>query len=84
MAAFPYQPLPDEIDAASLVSRGAVSPTDSVVCVACGCRLEARAAVDGSPVWYHYAGAAGHDARGCSIECSGAAHDASGSPLARA
>jgi hypothetical protein len=85
MAAFAYQPPADGIDAtAGFWSRGLESPTGPVVCDACGCRLEARAAADGSRAWYHYPGSAGRDARGCAIECSAAAHDASGSALVRA
>jgi hypothetical protein len=85
MAAFAFQPAADGIDASDgFWSRGVGSPTGPVMCDTCGCRLEARAAADGSPVWYHYAGAAGRDARGCAIACSVAAHDASGGALGRA
>jgi hypothetical protein len=85
MAAFAFQPAADGIDASDgFWSRGVESPAGPVMCDACGCRLESRATADGSPAWYHYAGAAGRDARGCAIACSGAAHDASGSALGRA
>ena len=49
---------------------------DTVVCAACGCRLETREsagdAADGS--YYHFAGAPGRDARGCAVACAEAPH----------
>jgi hypothetical protein len=43
-----------------------------VTCAACGCRLKAD---EESESWYHFAGVGGRDARGCAVECVGAAHD---------
>ena len=69
-------------------SRGFGSPSatatrvssETVVCDACGCRLATRESADdagftGSRSWYHFAGSAGHDARGCTVACVDAAHD---------
>lgn len=52
---------------------------ETVVCDACGCRLTTRDTLDdagftGSRTYYHFVGAAGHDARGCSVACVDAAH----------
>jgi len=52
---------------------------DTVVCESCGCRLTTRESADdagftGARRWFHYAGAAGRDARGCSVTCVGSAH----------
>lgn len=52
---------------------------DTVVCAACGCRLTTRESADdagftGARTWYHFAGAPGRDARGCSVSCAEAAH----------
>jgi hypothetical protein len=41
-----------------------------ITCAACGCRLEQRA--DGD--WWHFAGAAGRDARGCIVACAEQPH----------
>ncbi|HEY3522794.1 MAG TPA: hypothetical protein VGK63_03740 [Candidatus Limnocylindrales bacterium] len=43
-----------------------------VTCATCGCRLQAD---QESESWYHFAGATGRDARGCAVDCVGAAHD---------
>jgi hypothetical protein len=55
-----------------------VSP-ETVVCDACGCRLTTRESADdagfsGPRRWFHFAGSAGHDARGCAVACVDAAH----------
>lgn len=68
-------------------SRGSGTPAasatrigaDTVVCGACGCRLATResaddAGFDGPRSWYHYAGAAGRDARGCTVSCVDVPH----------
>lgn len=52
---------------------------DTVVCAACGCRLTIResaddAGFDGARSLYHYTGAAGRDARGCTVTCVDAPH----------
>jgi hypothetical protein len=50
----------------------------AVTCVNCGCRLErAEEAV----AWVHFGRGAGRDARGCSVACTEAEHDAGGRPL---
>ncbi len=51
-----------------------------VTCAACGCRLEADAAVSPSS-WTHFAPMAGRDARGCRVECVGLPHDSTGRAL---
>jgi hypothetical protein len=69
-------------------SRGLGSPAptatrvsgETVVCDACGCRLTTRDSADdagytGARRWYHFAGSAGRDARGCAIACADTAHD---------
>lgn len=48
-----------------------------VTCAACGCRL--AAAEDG---WFHFSPNGGRDARGCRIDCSDVAHDATGRAVA--
>ena len=53
---------------------------DTVVCGACGCRVEAREPAGGARdaggrTYYHFAGAPGRDARGCAVACADAAHD---------
>ena len=68
-------------------SRGLGSPAatatrvtgETVVCDACGCRLTTRESADdagftGARRWYHFAGSAGRDARGCARPCVDAAH----------
>ncbi len=62
----------------ALASGGRVT---LVTCAQCGCRL--RPEDDGSSdAWYHFAPLGGRDARGCRIDCSEAAHDKGGMPLA--
>jgi hypothetical protein len=51
----------------------------TVVCDACGCRLTTRESVDdsgfgGNRTWWHFAGSAGRDARGCTVNCVEMAH----------
>ena len=48
-----------------------------VTCAACGCRLTASG--DG---FVHFNPLDGRDARGCRIDCSDAAHDVTGRPIA--
>ena len=53
---------------------------ETVVCEACGCRLSTRSSADdagftGARRWYHFAGSAGHDARGCAVACVEDAHE---------
>ena len=57
------------------VTRGAEGP---VTCATCGCRLtqDARA-----QAWVHFHPFAGHDARGCRVDCVDLPHDQEGSPL---
>jgi hypothetical protein len=52
------------------------------VCDACGCRLTTRESTDdngfsGDRSWWHFAGHAGHDARGCTVGCVEMAHSLS-------
>jgi hypothetical protein len=52
---------------------------ETVVCATCGCRLTTHDTVDdyglaGDRSWYHFAGRAGRDARGCLVACSESAH----------
>lgn len=68
-------------------SRGLGSPSatatrvssETVVCDTCGCRLATRESADdagytGTRRWYHFAGSAGRDARGCTVGCVDVAH----------
>ena len=53
---------------------------ETVVCDACGCRLTTRQTADdarftGARRWFHFAGFAGHDARGCAVACVDLAHE---------
>jgi hypothetical protein len=53
--------------------------TGTVVCDACGCRLTTRESVSdgvlrGDRSWWHFAGRAGRDARGCTVGCVEMAH----------
>ena len=53
--------------------------TGTIVCEACGCRLTTRDSVDdsgfgGARTWWHFAGHAGRDARGCTVDCVEMAH----------
>jgi hypothetical protein len=44
----------------------------ALTCATCGCRLTARERVAGmgpDAAWRHFAGAFGHDARGCLVDC---------------
>jgi len=84
MAAFPIPT--DGISASGFRAdfRTADVRTTPVTCAACGCRLSETRAADDSVVWYHFAGANGRDARGCSIACSTSAHDAHGHALSPA
>jgi len=60
-------------------ARASRLETGTVVCDACGCRLTTRESVDdngfgGNRSWRHFAGHAGHDARGCTVGCVEMAH----------
>jgi hypothetical protein len=48
-----------------------------VTCATCGCRLVAD---ERSESWFHFAGSAGRDARGCRLECASVPHDHRGRP----
>jgi len=53
--------------------------TGTIVCEACGCRLTTRDTIDdsgfgGARTWWHFAGHAGRDARGCTVACVEMAH----------
>jgi hypothetical protein len=53
--------------------------TGTIVCEACGCRLTTRDSVDDGAsatarTWWHFAGHAGRDARGCTVACVELAH----------
>lgn len=51
-----------------------------VTCSACGCRLQpSTGAHDGE--YRHFGGYEGRDARGCTVSCVGAVHDATGRPV---
>lgn len=50
-----------------------------VTCTACGCRLQR--AENGEEQWFHFAPLGGRDARGCKVDCAGAAHDSKGRAL---
>ncbi len=52
-------------------------PAGPVTCATCGCRLSAD---QQSESWFHFAGSAGRDARGCRIDCATVAHDHRGRP----
>lgn len=63
----------------STVATATRVTAETVVCEACGCRLTTRESADdagftGTRRWYHFAGTAGHDARGCAVPCVDAAH----------
>jgi hypothetical protein len=51
-----------------------------VTCAACGCRLQPVGPSD-SAAFFHFGSLGGRDARGCRIDCSDMAHDASGRPV---
>ena len=84
MAAFPVPA--DGISATSfnVDLRAAEGRSRPVTCGACGCRLSESRAADGTIVWYHFSGDQGRDARGCSVVCTGYAHDANGDALSPA
>ena len=80
MAAYPISA--NDLSAAPVDSRSRAAGVNApVTCGACGCRLEATAARDGSIVYRHFGGASGRDARGCSVACTGDDHDAQGETL---
>lgn len=81
MAAYQFSATDLSASATGFQSRptGATSP---VTCGACGCRLD-KAADDGS-VYRHFTGTPGRDARGCSVACAAADHDAHGVAIATA
>ena len=80
MSLFRYDP-PAGIPHVEGFSRAAID--GPVVCVACGCRLEAPAAwLEGDPdsagAWRHFEGLPGRDARGCRVACVDLAHGSDG------
>jgi len=68
------QPSDSETRYAFAVRDGRDGP---VTCAACGCRLTAT-----GDAFFHFNPLGGRDARGCRIDCSDAAHDASGRAIA--
>lgn len=84
MAAFPIPVDGHSASSFDVDLRSAQGHTVPVTCGACGCRLSESRAADGSIVWFHFAGASGRDARGCSVACSTYAHDANGDALSPA
>jgi len=57
-------PAPRQAANASRLASG------TVVCDACGCRLTTNGTGgDGDRGWWHFAGHAGRDARGCTVAC---------------
>ncbi len=46
----------------------------AVVCGVCGCLLDADGAVAGEGAYFHFRGARGQDARGCSVACLTSPH----------
>jgi hypothetical protein len=81
MAAFPVPVDGHSASSFAADSRSAEGRTAPITCGACGCRLSASPAADGSAAWFHFAGVNGRDARGCSVVCASYAHDASGDAL---
>jgi len=80
MAAYPISA--NDLSAATAGLQGTpVATSATVTCGACGCRLEQATAGDGTTTWRHFAGAPGHDARGCSVGCATADHDGRGSAI---
>ncbi len=57
-------------------TRGAEAP---VTCATCGCRLTQGPGADRA--WRHFHPFAGHDARGCRVDCVDLPHDSDGHPL---
>ncbi len=51
-----------------------------VTCAACGCRLQPVGPSDVA-AFFHFGSLGGRDARGCRVDCSDLAHDASGHPV---
>lgn len=80
MAAYPISA--NELSGSTTGLQGTYASTNATVtCGSCGCRLERASGGDGSAVWRHFAGVSGHDARGCSVACAAADHDAHGSAI---
>lgn len=52
-----------------------------VTCEACGCRLEASSGARDGEYRHFGGGLDGRDARGCTVECVGLVHDATGTPV---
>ena len=77
MAAYPISA--NDLSASTAGLQGTPAATNATVtCGACGCRLERAGAGDGNAVWRHFGGVNGRDARGCSVACASADHDAHG------
>jgi len=70
------QPSDSETRSSSAIRDGRDGP---VTCAACGCRLTAT-----GDAFFHFNPLGGRDARGCRIDCSDAAHDATGRAIALA
>ena len=66
-------PSDPEIQRTSAVRDGRNAP---VTCAACGCRL-----AEAGDAYMHFNPLGGRDARGCTVACVDAAHDASGRPI---
>ena len=81
MAAFPVALDGHSASSFDVDLRSVEGRTTPVTCAACGCRLSETRAADGSTAWFHFAGANGHDARGCAVACATFAHDAHGVAL---
>ncbi len=80
MAALPISA--DDLSSTSAgLQGGPATSSATVTCASCGCRLDQATAGDGRSVWRHFGGAAGHDARGCSVACVTADHDAHGTAI---
>jgi hypothetical protein len=80
MAAYPISA--NELNYSATSGDARVSGlTAPITCGTCGCRLDSSASANGSTVWRHFSGTAGHDARGCSVACASIDHDAQGHPL---
>ncbi len=80
MSALSYSPASDGASIRRSFRAADPDRVGPVVCGACGCRLEQRSE-DPSRGWYHFDGAHGRDARGCSVVCVGLEHDAAGDAL---
>ncbi len=80
MAAYPISA--NDLSAAPAESPSRAAGVNApVTCSACGCRLDATVARDGSIVYRHFGSASGRDARGCAVACTGADHDVQGEIL---